>query len=607
MLEFGAKQSVFPGLNLRGAIRLKFQTQPFDIKLTFLAIFLTSNLAVSAGVRREIESAYVQKYENKAIFLRVPVRGLQQVVFVTAAGPSLNRGNVTESLMFRVGDQVRITEVKFGADYVRFKIASIDLRRASEVVFRFPSRLQENSIQKDSLDRALEYSFTEGLHYAELDSAKEQFVLDEFEKMLQLFARASGSSTDFVRKTISEKNPDYLAVKKEATGLRQKLANVEEELQRQGKARAGLESKLSGLREKLTQSDSRLDSAKMDSRRLSEQNDSLNRQLRQLQETNREYEHRVDELIRTLDVKTTSNADLGKRVEALSTAIQLLREERASLSQKLDQVSEELETFRKKNRQLEAKLRRARQKNTRLSKDLRALTSNRESLEARYLETKKRKEALENADALAQAMRLDKSMEERAEGTYQVANLYLLSQRVGTFEVRVPKHPGEACPVQFSAESPDTVQFTEEERTLYEGLGEKLQIETAWSTTSDRLHAELVEKEALQSLAPREKVQWPWRLEGELARPERVLLHIDLISADGEKISLPAQEFVVEPGGMVGQLRQHWSLPSLLAGSLSGIFLFGLLFGFRRRSRSQFSPPSPSSSRSSDYGAPKRL
>lgn len=577
------------------------------MKLSFLAIFLTCNLAVSAGVRREIEAAYVQKYENKAIFLRIPVRGLQQVVFVAAAGPSLNRSNVTDSLMFRVGDQVRITDVKFSGDEVRFKIASIDLRRASEVVFRFPSRLQEAFIQKESLDRALEYSFTEGLHYAELDSAKEQFILDEFEKLLKAFAKASGSSTDFVKKTISEKNPDYLAVKKEAAGLRQKLANVERELQRQGKAQAESESQLSRLRKALAGSDSRLDSAKMDSRRLSEQNDSLNRQLRQIQEKTRDYERRVNELIRTLDVKTTSSADLGKRVEALSTTIQSLQEERVSLSQKLDEVGEELEKFRKTNKQLEAKLKRERQNNTRLSKDLRALTSNRESLEARYLDTKKRKEVLENADLLAGAMRLDQSIDERAEGTYQVANLYLLSQRVGTFEVRVPKHPGDACPVQFSAESPDTVQFTEEERTLYERLGEKLQIETEWSSTSDRLQAVLVEKEALQSVALPEKVQWPWRLEGELAQPERVSLHVRLINADGEKISLPTQEFLVGPGGIVGKLSQYLSLPSLLAGSILGVFLFGLLFGFRRGSRSQFSSPSPSSSRSGDYGAPKRL
>ena len=577
------------------------------MKFSFLVIFLVGSVAVNAGVDREIEAAYIKKYENKALFLSIPIRGLQQMVFVTAAGPKLNRNNITESLMFRVGDQVRITDVNFGGDQVRFKIASINLRRESIIVFQFPSRFNQGFTQRDSFDRALEYSFTEGLHYAELDSAKEKFIQDELENLLVHFARATDSSIDFVRKIISETNPEYLAAKKESAESAQKLKKIEKELRLQEEAGAALESQMSQLQEKWAKSGSLLDSARAESKRLSEQNESLNRQLRQLHEKTRENEHRVNELMSSLDVKTASSADLGKRVEALSSTMHSLKEERVSLSQKLDRAEQELEKIGKSKRQLETKLQRALNNNISLKRDLRALTSNRQSLEARYLDTRRRKEALENADALAEALQLDKTVEERAEGTYQIADLYLLTQRIGVFEVKVPKHPGEICSVQFSAESPDTVQFTEKERTLYDSLGEKLQIETAWSTTSDRLRAGLVEKEALQSLAPREKVQWHWRLDGELADPEHVSLHIRVINATGEKISVPSMEFLIQPGGIVGQLRQYVSLPSLLVGSILGILFFGLLFGFRRRPKSRFSSPLRSSSRSRDYGAPKKL
>ncbi|MFQ5930100.1 MAG: hypothetical protein ACE5MK_10390, partial [Acidobacteriota bacterium] len=150
-------------------------------KLQLLALFLSLGLWLNAGVRREVEDWYVQKYENKAMFLKVPIRGEQQMVYVRNTGPVLDRRTGGLSLLFKVGDQVRITKVDFKGGSIRFKIASVDLRRESEIIFEFPQQLREGFPQRASFDAALEATLTEGLSYTDIDSAKEKFIKTEFE------------------------------------------------------------------------------------------------------------------------------------------------------------------------------------------------------------------------------------------------------------------------------------------------------------------------------------------------------------------------------------------------------------------------------------------
>lgn len=570
------------------------------MRFKFLAILLASILGFGAGVRKEIEAGYNQKYKNKAIFLKTPVRGLRQVVFVTDSGLKLDRSQVGEALAFKVGDQVRITDLDFRADQIRFKISSIDSRRESELVFLFPSRIDEEFSRQKSFEAALADAFTEGLHYKELDSAKEKFIQDQFEQVIQQFAKSTDTSVEFVTKTLSEKNPHYLAKKRQAEESRRRVQKMTQDLQRENRARTELESQLLQSRNQLARRNSELDSARRKQQRSSSQRDSLQKQVTTLQKRNQEYEHQVNELVRGLDVETASKSDLGQRVEAL-------RSERSTLSRKFNEVGRELERFRKSSKNLTEKLERAQHHNTRMRADLRALTSNKNSLEARYIATKKQKEVLENAARLSTAFHLRKRREKRKKGIFEVADLYLLTQKVGVLEVEAPTHPGKIYPVRFSFESPDTVQFTEEERKLYQMLGEKLKVETAWSTYSDRLQVVLSEPEALQSVGPREKVQWSWLFSGQPVTPERVALHVHLINTDGQKIWLEPQEFFVVPGGIVEQLREHFSPLSLLAGTLLGIVSFGLLFGFRGRSRRSSSGSLPDTRRRGDYAAPKKL
>jgi len=78
--------------------------------LKLFVIFFSMSLWLNAGVRREIENRYVQNYENKALFLKIPIRGRRQIVHVSDTRPTLDPGSAASPLLFKVGDQVRITD-----------------------------------------------------------------------------------------------------------------------------------------------------------------------------------------------------------------------------------------------------------------------------------------------------------------------------------------------------------------------------------------------------------------------------------------------------------------------------------------------------------------
>ena len=141
--------------------------------LKLLAIFFSMNLWLSAGVRREIENWYVQNYENKALFLKIPVRGQRQIVYVGDTQPTLDPGSASSPLRFKVGDHVRITDVSFRNDSVRFKIASLEASGVGEIAFEFPRQLEQDFSQRGNFDVTLEATLTEGLSYTDIDSAKE--------------------------------------------------------------------------------------------------------------------------------------------------------------------------------------------------------------------------------------------------------------------------------------------------------------------------------------------------------------------------------------------------------------------------------------------------
>ena len=554
-------------------------------------VFLVCLGSLAAKIGREIRDQYVAKYENRAIFLKVPVRGLRQVVHVDGTGARLDRSNLGEPVNFKVGEQVRITEVSFKDDSIRFKIASIDLGREGELTFMLPAPIQYAFPQQGLFDQALNDSLTEGLSYKELDSAKGEFIRSQFESLIREFSATSGTTPDFVRNAILEENPEYQVAKREAATAKSQLKTLRQ--QQQDGEREALEGRrrLARLTRELERAKSELDATRSQQKKAQTEGERYQQELGNLRQKNKKYERQINKLAKSLDVRTASNTELDSRLKDLGGSIESLKRERKSVSEKAEKLTQQLKQGDERNKKLTQDLKQVRREKQKLSSDLRALTSNKDSLEARFLETQKKKEGLETAAALTAALRLEKSIQEREGETFEVGNLFLLSQRLGLLEVQVPDTAGKLSTVKFQMDSPDLVEFDDEERRLYKALGDPIRIETTWVSESEALKAVLVDGEAAhRSLKPREKVQWLWKIEGNPSGEERIVLTTHLTSSDGERVDLAPREFVVQPAGLLAPLRASFSLFSLLAGVVLGVAVLGLGMSLRGRSQPKTAP-----------------
>jgi len=196
--------------------------------------------AANAGVSKEMEAYYTQTYLNKAMFLKVPIRGEQQTVLVLEEGTSLDQSNLGEPLRFKVGEQVRITGLDFKDSAIEFKVASIDTARKGTVIFRFRNPLRHSFASRESFDSALRNSFTEGLSYQEIDSAKEQFIKDQFDELVRQFAVTTGTSVDFVLDSVTQRNPKYRQTQGQLREMTGRVEGLEAELREERSRNAGL-------------------------------------------------------------------------------------------------------------------------------------------------------------------------------------------------------------------------------------------------------------------------------------------------------------------------------------------------------------------------------
>ena len=546
--------------------------------LKLFAIFFSMSLWLNGGVRREIENWYVHNYENKALFLKIPIRGKRQIVYVGDTRPTLDPGSANSPLLFKVGDHVRITDVNFRNDSVRFKIASLEVSGEGEIAFEFPRRLEQDFPQRGNFDVALEATLTEGLSYTDIDSAKEEFIKSQFDQFVQQLARSNNTSNDFVVKTLGEKVPAYrLAASK--------LEEVEQIFLEETEVRQQIQSDLARLRAELAQTKTQLSTLQSERDGLETKVKSAERQSDEFRKSTRDYEQQIESLVKNLNLKTSSATSLSAQVKILNESITTVRQERISRARELQDATTQLAQYQGRNQKLSEELQKAKKEKDKVWEDLRLLTSNRKSLEARYLAIKQENEKFQDTSLLANSLYLKRRIERREEGIFQLADLYLLSQLIATLEMQVPPYAGTVHPVRFAMKSLEIVKFTEEEREIYEVLGETLKIQTSWESNSEDLKIVLLDTEPLQTVGPRESVEWRWMFQGDISQPEQVSLVTHLVSPDGVKIFLGSQDFAVSPGQMIARLRHSFSPISLLAGAVLALAVFGVVVTFRKRSQ----------------------
>ena len=539
-------------------------------------------------VARQIRDEYVQRFENKAVFLKVPVRGLKQVVHVLDSGAKLDRGNVNQPVSFKVGDQVRIIDVNFRDKMVRFRFSSVDTTREGSLEFRFPSATQQTFPQRENFEKTLASSLTEGLSYKELESAKGEFIRGQVKTLVREFATTTNTPDEVVLRTIVEDSPQYQTLERESSQIRKQNQALDRDVSRLGRASREQRAQITEMTVELDRLRTQVQELERDKNRSARTRRSLEGQLEDAQA-------KMNELLGSLNLKDASNAELDNRMQSLSAGIESARRERERLSEELAQARADLNEREQANSKLDAELKKVQTRNRRLSSELRSLTSNKDSIQAQFLKAKRQSDAMEMASRLSAGLRLERSFQEREGRPVEIADLYLLSQRVGRLEIETPEHPGQICRMKFLMESPDRVEFQEEERVLFDSLGGVFKIEPSWSFDSDRLRAVLMEGEAAREAKPREEVEWAWILDGEILEPERAQLRVQLVNSDDQKISLDPHEFYLTPPGLVSFLIRSFSPISLGAGVFTGLVFAGIAGLFRRRSsRRPPGPPRPS-------------
>jgi predicted nucleic acid-binding Zn-ribbon protein len=550
-------------------------------------------------VGREIRDEYVQRFENKAVFLKVPVRGLQQVVHVLDSGAKLDRGNLNQPVSFKVGDQVRIIDVNFRDKMVRFRFSSVDTTREGSLEFRFPTATQQTFRQRENFERSLASSLTEGLSYKELESAKGEFIRGQVKTLVREFATTTNTPDEVVLRTIVEDSPQYQALEREFSQIRQKNQTLDRDVSRLGRASREQRARIADMTVELDRLRTQVRELERDQNLAARTRQSLEGKLKDAQV-------KMSELLGSLNLKAASNTELDNRMQSLSAGIESARRKRVQLSEELAQARADLNEREQANSTLTVDLKKVRDRNRRLSSELRSLTSNKDSIQSQFLQAKRQSDALEMASRLSAGLRLERSFQELEGRPLEIADLYLLSKRVGRFEIETPDHPGQICRIKFLMESPDRVEFQEEERVLFDSLGERFKIEPSWSFAGDRLRAVLMEGEAAREAKPREAVEWSWILEGEISEPERAQLRILFLNSDDQKISLDPHEFYLTPPGLMSYLIRSFSPVSLGSGIFLGLVFAGVAGLFRRRSSSKSFKPSKPSKRRPTRPAPEK-
>ena len=554
--------------------------------------------SVFPRVGREIRDEYVQRFENKAVFLKVPVRGLQQVVHVLDSGAKLDRGNLNQPVSFKVGDQVRIIDVNFRDKTVRFRFSSVGTTREGSLEFRFPAATQQTFPQRENFEKSLASSLTEGLSYKELESAKGEFIRGQVKTLVREFATTTNTPDEVVLRTIVEDSPQYQALDREFSQIQKQNQVLDRDVSRLGRASREQRAQIADMTVELDRLRTQVRELERDKNLASRTRQSLEGQLKDAQV-------KMNELLGSLNLKSASNAELDNRMQSLSAGIESARRAREELSEELAQARADLNEREQANSKLTTDLKKVRDRNRRLSSELRSLTSNKDSIQSQFLQAKRQSDALEMASRLSAGLRLERSFQEREGRPLEIADLYLLSKRVGRLEIETPEHPGEICRMKFLLESPDRVEFQDEERVLFDSLGERFKIEPVWSFAGGRLRAVLVEGEAAREATPREAVEWRWILEGAISEPERAQLRFQLVNSDDQKISLDPHEFYLTPPGLISYLIRSFSPVSLGAGVFVGLVFAGVAGLFRRRSRSKRSKPSRPSKRRRTQPAPE--
>ncbi len=538
-----------------------------------------------AGVSRPIQDRYRHNYENKALFLKIPIFAERQ--YVNIAGKSIHPEPGTGAPRFKVGDQLRVLGIDFGGDEIKFKLGTISGPMAVEVVFKFDSGLTENFPNSDVFDRALQATFTEGLKYSDLDEAKRAYVEDQFDNAVREIASAAATSREVVLKAMAPHIPAYMDAIRDIENLKARnqdlggqVGQAQSENRRLESETKSQQAEIAKLRNTNASLQEKIDSSSAQLSRVGEE-------LRDAKGLTQGYQKELASLQRSLNIKVDSGHDLASQIADLGQAMRKLQKDNEALTNQSSSLRTSLENQRIANTRLLGENDDLKSSNKQMRDTINTLTSKEDSLARQYIQLKDTSEKLESV-TLAVRNLATRIVEEKTAGGYYFgkANVYLRNTLLGSMEWRIPSNlshnlekPGEAS---FSMESIDYVRVAPEERRILHSLGERLKFQVRLVSPVPTMEVQPGREDAIQEVGERDRATWSWTISNRGTQDARLLLTVHLVNKNSDDIPLMQQDIPIMSASAVRQVRNYLQPIPLSAGVVIGFLLFGIIGIFRR-------------------------
>jgi predicted nuclease with TOPRIM domain len=548
--------------------------------------------AAFAGVSRIIQERYRGNYENKALYLKIPIISDKQYVYIT--GQSFRNDQVVAGapLRFKVGEQVRVLGLDFGGDEIKFKLGAITGTTIAgaavvELVYKFDTPLQDRFPNSGVFDKALAATFTEGLKYTELDDAKRNYVEQEFERISREIATASGTDRDTVLKYVAPQLPAYQDAMREITNLQNRNQDLSRQVtQSQGENRK-LESDSKSQQAEITRLRNQASSLQEKMDNSTSQLQRLNDDLRSARGVSQGYQRELANLERSLKIKIDPNRDLASQIAELGQVMQKIQKDNDDLQNENGSLHSNLDKEQSDNAKLSGENQDL--KNSVRQKDdtIKTLTSKEDSLARQYFMLKQTKENLENV-TLSIANLNTHLVEEKTEGGVQsgTINAYLGDTLIGSFGWRLPERLNSSQEKEgdayFSTESIDYVRITPEERLILQSLGEPLKLHVSLVSRADSMEVKPEKEDAVQQVGERDRATWRWQIANRGGQDTHLLLAVQLVNKNGDGIPLIQAEQLISTSNLVRQIRNYLQPIPLLFGAVLGALLACITGLFKR-------------------------
>ena len=563
-----------------------------------------------AGVSRPIQDGYKKEYENKAMFLKIPIYAEKQMVYIS--GSSFRVAQGAGEPRYKVGDQVRVLGIDFGGDEIKVRLSGIGTAGLVELGFKFDAPLQEAFPNKDVFDRALQSTLTEGLKYTDLEDAKRSFVIEQFDRSVREMAGSASISREAVLRSIAPQVPAYQDAQREIENLRSRIQDVSGQLAQSQSENRKLESEARAQQAELA----RLKTANAS---LQQKMETYNSELAKLGDEVRDakgnalgYQKELENLQRSLNLRVDSTRDLPAQIAELGQAMKKLQKDSLSLTNQINTLRTDLNAQEAANARLVGDNEELKAGSRKLQNTIATLTSKEDSLARRYLDLKNEKEKLDNFAQAIRALRARIVSESTQGGVHHgKANVYLKTVLLGSLDWSIPAQlshsetgKGEAI---FSTESIDYVRVTPEERHILRTLGEKLKIRIDLASGSDSMVVTPGRDGEVRDVGERDRSSWQWDIQNRGTKDAQLVLTARLINKDSNEIPLFQQDRPVSASNMVRRIRGYLQPIPLAAGIVIGFLLFGIVGIFRRPKGHAGHRQLPPSSPPPDHVVKKKL